>query len=98
MGNNSFPEARASGAYIFRPERQEPRVRGGPSSAYLVRGPVVQEVHQRFSDWASQVIRLYKGQNTVEFEWLVGPLPDQDPDTPGLEVVSQYSSGNTVRQ
>jgi hypothetical protein len=35
----------------------------------------VQEVHQKFSDWATQVIRLYKGQADVEIEWTVGPVP-----------------------
>lgn len=36
---------------------------------------MVQEVRQQFSDWASQVVRLYKGQSHVEIEWTVGPIP-----------------------
>ena len=92
VGNNSRPEFRASGAYIFRPVSQQPTPVGDPVSAYLVRGPVVQEVHQRFNDWCSQVIRLYRGQNTVEFEWLIGPLPPQEKDSPGLEVITRYST------
>ena len=39
-----------------------------------------------------QVIRLYRGQNTVEFEWLIGPLPLQPANTPGLEVVTRYTT------
>ena len=92
VGNNSQPEFRASGAYIFRPVSQQPTPVGDPVSAYLIRGPVVQEVHQKFNDWCSQVVRLYRGQNTVEFEWLIGPLPAQLPDSPGLEVITRYST------
>ena len=55
-------------------------------------GPIVDEVHQRYNDWTSQVIRLYKDQKVVEFEWLVGPLPEQDANTPGLEVITRYTT------
>jgi len=34
----------------------------------------VQEVHQQFGPWASQVIRLYDGEKHVEMEWTVGPI------------------------
>jgi hypothetical protein len=36
---------------------------------------LVSEVYQQFSDWASQVVRVYKGQSDVEIEWTVGPIP-----------------------
>jgi len=42
-----------------------------------LQGSEVQEVHQVFSKWASQVVRLYKGQRYVEIEWTVGPIPIQ---------------------
>ena len=93
-GHNSPPlyEDRASGAYIFRPLHQEPEPVGDPLSASVIRGPVVQEVHQRFNNWTSQVIRLYTHARTVEFEWMVGPLPQQEADTPGLEVITRYTT------
>lgn len=38
-------------------------------------GVLVSEVHQQFNEWASQVVRVYKGQLDVEIEWTVGPIP-----------------------
>lgn len=38
-------------------------------------GILVSEVHQKFNEWASQVIRIYRGQTHVEIEWTVGPIP-----------------------
>jgi lysosomal alpha-mannosidase len=38
-------------------------------------GDIVDEIHQTFSPWISQVVRIYKQENHVEFEWLVGPIP-----------------------
>ena len=92
VGNNSRFIDRASGAYIFRPLNQEPQLVGDPLSASIIRGPVVQEVHQRYNDWTSQVIRLYKDQEVVEFEWIVGPLPLDEAGAPGHEVITRYST------
>ena len=41
----------------------------------LLQGSRVQEIRQVFSDWASQVIRLYADERHVEIEWTVGPIP-----------------------
>lgn len=38
-------------------------------------GELVQEFHQIYNPWVSQVIRLYKGQEHVELDWVVGPIP-----------------------
>ena len=38
-------------------------------------GDLVQEIHQTYNSWVSQVIRLYKGQEHVELDWVVGPIP-----------------------
>lgn len=40
-------------------------------------GPIVQEIHQECNRWVSQVIRKYDGEDHIEFEWLVGPIPDE---------------------
>ncbi|CAN8020125.1 unnamed protein product, partial [Ixodes persulcatus] len=83
-----------SGAYSFNPATEEPLDLGGSVNYSLVKGPLVQEIHQSFSRWVSQVIRLYKDQDLIEFEWVVGPIPFYD--TRGLgtgkEIVSRFQT------
>jgi lysosomal alpha-mannosidase len=38
-------------------------------------GPLVQEVHQVYGDWLSQVVRVYADEDIMELEWMVGPIP-----------------------
>ncbi|KAJ8872261.1 hypothetical protein PR048_025863 [Dryococelus australis] len=47
----------------------------GVRGCVVCAGELVDEVHQVFDDWASQVVRVYKEEDHVEFEWLVGPIP-----------------------
>lgn len=54
----------------------------------VIKGPVVEEVHQAFNEWLSQVIRIYKDDNFAEFEWLVGGVPIEDGI--GKEIVSRF--------
>lgn len=99
-----------SGAYMFRPNSSTFFYPGPPSKPTLevVRGPVVTEVRQSFSDWATHVIRLFPGRSYVEVEWTAGPIPVDTPWLPpvafdkkgspmpnvwGKEVVVRYSSG-----
>jgi len=93
-GDNRQFSRRASGAYIFRPQAQRPRMFSPSRRAKVVAGPVVQELHQEISPFVSQVVRLYAGQGDegagAEFEWLVGPIPVAD--DVGKEVISRYST------
>ncbi|XP_009280770.1 PREDICTED: lysosomal alpha-mannosidase [Aptenodytes forsteri] len=75
VGNDESPQA--SGAYIFRPNSSEPIPVSSSKrvSTHLVKNALVQEVHQNFSSWCSQVVRLHAGQPYVELEWTVGPIP-----------------------
>ena len=89
---------RNSGAYIFRPlpgEPVEPASRN-VSITNVIRGELVDEVHQQFNEWISQVVRVYKTEKFVEFEWLVGPIPDTTSsiwlDEVGREIVSRFSA------
>lgn len=75
IGNNEEFRNRSSGAYIFRPDGKEATPFDGEPKVNVVKGPLVEEVHQTVNEWISQVIRTYRNENHVEFEWLVGPIP-----------------------
>ncbi|CAK1546529.1 unnamed protein product, partial [Leptosia nina] len=78
-----------SGAYSFRPDKGPIPVTD-QVTYHTVRGSIVKEIRQRFSDWITQIIRLYRGEEFVEFEWIVGPVPiGKDV---GKEVVSIFKS------
>nr|XP_037875476.1 lysosomal alpha-mannosidase isoform X2 [Bombyx mori] len=64
-----------SGAYSFRPETQRPVPVTDKATYNVVRGTLIKEIRQRFNDWVSQVIRLYRGEEFVELEWIIGPVP-----------------------
>lgn len=81
--------ARASGAYILRPNGGENHFPGN-IPLKLVRGEVVDEVYQQVNEWVSQVVRIYHDNSSaIEFEWTVGPIPVQD--SIGKEVVSRFT-------
>ncbi|XP_036096626.1 lysosomal alpha-mannosidase [Molossus molossus] len=87
-GNNLSTQV--SGAYIFRPNQQEPLLISHWAQTRLVKTDLVQEVHQNFSAWCSQVVRLYPGQRHLELEWTVGPIPVGDGW--GKEVISRFDT------
>lgn len=87
VGNNEEYKNRSSGAYIFRPNGTEKHVTESVQLK-VIKGNVVQEVHQIFNEWISQVVRVYSDENHVEFEWLVGPIPIDD--NVGKEIVSRF--------
>lgn len=75
-----------SGAYIFNPSDRGAQRVSPKAEVEIVRGPVVEEVHQVFSSWCSQVIRIYKHSDYIEFHWLVGPIPIQaDLNSPNMQ-------------
>ncbi|XP_048198391.1 lysosomal alpha-mannosidase isoform X2 [Perognathus longimembris pacificus] len=80
----------ASGAYIFRPNEDRPLPVSRWARTRLVKTALVQEIHQNFSAWCSQVIRLYPGQRYLELEWTVGPIPKHDGW--GKEVISRFDT------
>ena len=84
--------SQASGAYIFRPNSSEPYV-GSPGNKAEIKifvGPLVQEVRQVFSAFASQVVRLYSGQRHAEFEYTIGPIPVND--NRGKEIITRFDT------
>ncbi|XP_045146219.1 lysosomal alpha-mannosidase-like [Echinops telfairi] len=52
---------------------------------------LVQEVHQKFSEWCYQVVRLYPGQRHLELEWTVGPIP-MNINHFGKEIISRFDT------
>ncbi|XP_069351428.1 lysosomal alpha-mannosidase isoform X2 [Eulemur rufifrons] len=82
--------SQVSGAYIFRPSRQQPLPVSRWAQTQLVKTALVQELHQNFSAWCSQVVRLYPGQRHLELEWTVGPIPVGD--SWGKEVISRFDT------
>lgn len=91
LGHNYNQGARSSGAYIFRPNGTHIVV-ADTVEINVVRGDVVDEVHQRFNEWISQVVKIYHDNSTgVEFEWTVGPIPVDD--LVGKEIVTRFTGG-----
>ncbi|XP_033225887.1 lysosomal alpha-mannosidase-like [Belonocnema kinseyi] len=86
-GNNG----RASGAYIFRPNVTT-GIRDFPydGSVQLFRGPLVDELHLTMNEWISQVVRVYEGEERIEFSWLVGPIDINDGI--GKEIITKYTT------
>ncbi|ENN79712.1 hypothetical protein YQE_03769, partial [Dendroctonus ponderosae] len=89
VGDNDDFQNRSSGAYIFRPDG--PIVKISEKASYKIySGKIVSEVHQVFNEYVSQVIRVNAIDNYVEFDWVIGPLPQNQQR--GIEVVTKYTS------
>ncbi|KAJ6680331.1 ALPHA-MANNOSIDASE [Salix purpurea] len=87
-GNDKDPQN--SGAYIFRPNGTFPIKPKSQVPLTVMRGPVLDEVHQQVSEWIYQITRLYKGREHVEVEFIVGPIPVEDGI--GKEVATQITT------
>ncbi|KAL3720554.1 hypothetical protein ACJRO7_005378 [Eucalyptus globulus] len=83
-------DSQASGAYIFRPDRALPTIVSREVPLKVVRGPLVDEVHQQFSSWIYQVTRLYKDKEQADVEFTIGPIPTDD--GVGKEVITQMTA------
>ncbi|XP_033167145.1 lysosomal alpha-mannosidase isoform X2 [Drosophila mauritiana] len=90
VGNNAEFLNRSSGAYIFRPNENKIHFATDQVEIQVYKGDLVQEVHQKFNDWISQVVRVYNKDSFAEFEWLVGPIPIDDGI--GKEVITRFNS------
>ncbi|XP_067620208.1 lysosomal alpha-mannosidase [Eurosta solidaginis] len=89
-GDNREFRNRSSGAYIFRPINEQVRSIAHRPKIKVYRGNLVEEVHQYFNSWVSQVVRLYRQEKSAEFEWLVGPIPVDDDK--GKEIITRFNS------
>ncbi|CAH0546121.1 unnamed protein product [Brassicogethes aeneus] len=84
-----------SGAYLFRPLPETVAI--SLSETVYIESvsstTSVDEVVQVFNDYIKQIIRVYKapGHNYVEFDWLVGPLPNLTLPNMGNEVITRFT-------
>ncbi|GAB4847368.1 hypothetical protein Ancab_026426 [Ancistrocladus abbreviatus] len=88
--NGTKKDPQASGAYIFRPNGTYPIEPKGQVASTVVRGPLMDEVHQQINSWIYQITRLYKGKDHVEVEYVIGPIPVDD--NIGKEVVTKITT------
>lgn len=71
-GNTGEKRIQASGAYVFLPNSSSCFPLGGSSDQAIqsvIQGDIVSEVHQQFSPWVLQVVRLYKNAEDVEIDF-----------------------------
>lgn len=82
----------ASNAYIFRPNSGEPFNVSFDNHAKITifKSSVVQEIHQVFSPWVSQIVRLYSNKPYAEFEYTIGPIKMSR--ELGKEVISRFDT------
>ncbi|XP_022774192.1 alpha-mannosidase At3g26720-like isoform X2 [Durio zibethinus] len=87
-GTDKDPQA--SGAYIFRPNGTFPMKSESQTQLIVVRGAVLDEVHQQLNSWISQVTRVFKGKEHAEVEFNIGPIPVNDGI--GKEIITQITT------
>lgn len=88
--NGSDKDSQASGAYIFRPNGTFPIKSEGQVSLTVMRGSLMDEVHQQLNPWIYQVTRVYKGKEHAEVEFIIGPIPVDDGF--GKEITTQITT------
>ncbi|KAK7395993.1 hypothetical protein VNO78_16658 [Psophocarpus tetragonolobus] len=87
-GTDKDPQA--SGAYVFRPNGSFPVKSNHQVSLTVLRGPILDEVHQQLNPWVSQITRIFKAKEHAEIEFTVGPIPVDDGI--GKEIISQFKT------
>ncbi|KAI3882205.1 hypothetical protein MKX03_027015 [Papaver bracteatum] len=76
--HSDIQDPQASGAYVFRPNGTFPLRSGSKVPVTVLRGPVLDEIHQQVNEWIHQITRVYKGKEHAEVEFIVGPIPIED--------------------
>ncbi|KAK6912903.1 Glycoside hydrolase family 38, N-terminal domain [Dillenia turbinata] len=87
-GNDS--DHQASGAYVFRPNGIFAIKPVNQASLSVMRGLILDEVHQQLNPWIYQITRVYKGKEHAEVEFSVGPIPVDDGI--GKEIVTRITT------
>lgn len=83
-----------SGAYIFRSRDQAKNAKTfadkADSKVTVNDGELIREIKQTWKDYASQVVRIFKEDDFIEFDWIVGPIDISDKI--GKEIISRFST------
>ncbi|KAG4915573.1 hypothetical protein JHK87_053130 [Glycine soja] len=87
-GTDKDPQA--SGAYVFRPNGSFSIKSDHQASFTVLRGPILDEVHQQLNPWVSQITRIFKAKEHAEIEFTVGPIPVDDDI--GKEIITQFKT------
>ncbi|XP_074275155.1 putative alpha-mannosidase At5g13980 [Silene latifolia] len=87
--NGTDKDTQASGAYVFRPNGTYDIGPEETVASTVMRGPLIDEVHQQINSWLHQITRVYKDKEHVEVEYVVGPIPVDD--GVGKEVVAKFT-------
>ncbi|XP_049819132.1 lysosomal alpha-mannosidase [Aethina tumida] len=89
-----YKSSHYSGAYIFKTKSDDQDIKKFAdkcSNTILTeKGNVVREIKQVWNDWASQIIRIYKDEDFIEFDFIAGPINTDDGF--GKEMVIRYST------
>lgn len=84
------------GHYVFTATTDAQEM-GDQVTYRIVTGPLVQEIHQIFNNYISQVITLHSDSPFIEFTWTVGPLTELMAEPTklrftGCDVISKFDS------
>ncbi|VBB25890.1 unnamed protein product [Acanthocheilonema viteae] len=91
MGFSNYMN-QSSGAYIFRPNGTQAEKISNVTSVQYIEGSLINETRQIIAPWISQVIRLYRGKNLIEFEWTIGPIPKELKNPITKEIITRYTT------
>ncbi|CAH0730858.1 unnamed protein product, partial [Brenthis ino] len=89
IGDNMEPAHRSSGAYIFRPKTTIPYPLNYKTNTNI-HGDIVQEIRADTHEHASSCLRIYKGLNYFEHDFVIGPIDIQDGE--GKEYTVRYET------
>jgi alpha-mannosidase len=82
-----------SGAYVFRP-MDEPNPFKSIESSIIETGDAIESHVNYEGDWIHQVTRLGKGNDYLEVEYTIGPIPIDDHK--GKEIVTRYNASGSI--
>ncbi|VVC89214.1 unnamed protein product [Leptidea sinapis] len=78
------------GPSVFRPSNVKPEPIIDYIDTTVYKSDISQEIHSKYSNYASFVVRLYEESPLVEVDWVVGPVPIDD--GLGKDVFLRYST------